>query len=142
MGAPRQTLLARLKVLAQRSRSSAYFVKRGPIDWAVFDFDVHHRAISILHAHGTFLPPDGMHRSVIALEAAARFESGAPSPEIDDELQDELIEDLEEIVYLLQREKDERTDTVAYNLGGGSVRGFHDTGLHVQGVTAEFTVSY
>lgn len=140
---PRQTLLAHLKTLAMRSRSSSYFVKRGPIEWSTFPFETKgSRAISIIHAHGNFLPSDGKHLSTIAMEAAARTPSREEDTEIDDGLQDELIEDLEEIVFDLQREKDDRGDTVAYVVGKGTVRGFHDVSLRVQGVTAEFNVSY
>lgn len=142
MGSPRKVLMDTLRILADESRSGAYFVKRGAIDWATFAFASHPRAIALMADHMGLLQVDGMRPVSVGIEMAARMPETTDPPEIDDGLMDEMIEDVEEIVYGLQSQKDDRGDTVAFRVDPreSSIREFHDVSLRVQGIVAQFNV--
>lgn len=133
-----------IKSLARAERSGAYFVKRGPIDWAIFPWHRYPRGIAIMMADASFAPPDSMHTATFLLSAGAKLAEEKEIPEIDDGLQVELIRDLESVVYGLAPMKDSRGDTLAYRAESltWNIRGWHDASIHAQGVNAQFTLTF
>ncbi len=142
---PRRVVMESLRDLARAQRSGAYFVKRGDIVWATFPFDRFPRAMALMVDVMSCAPTEGeTHTAIIRIDAAAQIPDRTDPPEIDDGIHDELIDDVECVIYGLGPLKDDRGDTVAYRIDPekSGIREFHDAGLRVQGIHAQFTVKF
>lgn len=138
----RRVALEAFKAAAKKVRNGAYFVKRGPINWAVFPFPKHPRAIAITIDTQDFLPHNGIHNAEVAIEMAAAMPGDDEEPGIDDGLMDDLTEDAEEIVRQLLTKQDALGDAVALKVVGRSIDEFHDSELRVQGVIVHLSVGW
>lgn len=140
----RKVVADTLKVLCKRQRGRRYFVKRGVIEWATFDFGAHPRAIGIMFDEIEILRESGMYDAQVTLEMGVALPSAQEPVEVDDGLLDELIEDAEEILKALQQAANGSTEPVIFKLATQTarVREWHDVDLRVQGVVASVTIGY
>lgn len=132
----------RLRELCVEVRGGVHFVKRGPIDWAVFNFDAHDRAIAVLLDDHSFL--GDINDASISFEIAGRMIQPEKSPDLDDGLLDEMIDDAEWIIRSLIDSDDSKGDPVILkaNLLDARIVEFHDVQLRVQGIIAFIEVSF
>lgn len=118
-------------------RGGTYFVKRGPILWADFDFEAQPRAVAILIDDHTFLRD--INDANVAFELGARMPSGR-EPEVDDGLLEELTDDAKWVIRQLVKGTDSVGDAVVLRLEHQSarIREWHDPDMKVQGVICTF----
>lgn len=124
-------------------RGGSYFVKRGPIHWASFDFEELPKAVAILVDDLSFMKNDGINDANISFEVAARMATGKES-EVDDGLLDEIIDDAIWVIRSLKQAKNSQGDNVIMRLSERTARitEWHDPDVRVQGVVASFQVEY
>jgi hypothetical protein len=137
---PRRVAAESLKFFASTVRGSSYYVKRGAINWANFDFEAHPRAISILFDEQSLLKEINDCR--VSLEMFSRLpevETG-----IDDGLMDELFEDAEYIFRSFVNALDGQGNSVVLSADQPGVRVVeaHDANLGVQGVVVMMNITY
>lgn len=139
----RYQFMTRLKELASRIRNARYWVRRGAVDWASFDFSARKHAIALTVDEGPVLPDvEGRQTFKIGMELFGAM-PGDSTESIDDLLMDELWEDAGQLLEQLIQESDERGDSLALKLVASSTKGIetHDAGLQVEGLIVTFTVS-
>lgn len=138
-------VMAELKRLAGVARNGRYFVKRGAINWAAFDFEKHGPAIAVMMDDTTLLRPDGneFNRANLALEVFAPMPDGS-DPGIDDGLLDELLEDAESIICDVNKATTSDGQPLAFDIvtGSASAKESSDVDQRVQGVVCQFTIRY
>ena len=130
---------------AKLARNGKYFVKRGAMVWAAFDFSRHERAVAIMFDDLTILRQDKPNDAKVAIEMFCRMPKDTDDPEIDDGLLDELIEDAEWVLVKAMSETSKGSgDNVILRLDAESanVVEAHDVSKRVQGIVVTFNVSY
>jgi hypothetical protein len=135
--------MERLVDLCRKVRSGAYHVKRGAIDWAEFPFDQIPRAIAVITDEENLLEKQMGNDASISLELFAKRQEG-DAKELSDALQEELRKDAKEVVLQLLTEQDRSGDSVIFHIPPATARlvHVHDDGLKVQGIYAQFDVSF
>ena len=128
-----------LKTKLSEVRNSAYFVRRGPIDWNAHDWKAKPRAVAVIIDDCTFL------RQIN--EASVSFEVFAAIPKdgdnIDDTLTDELFNDAALVLNSLVTEKDSNGDSIATLLPKSELAiECYDMDLKIQGLIITFTIKY
>jgi len=134
-----------MKQFAKQARNGAYFVKRGFINWAEFDFETNKRAISILvDEEGLFPDKRGMENARISMEIFTSISKSTEPVMIDDGVMDELIEDARWIVNQLEQAKNKQGENVALKIDkhASNLVESHDATLGVQGIVAIIRVTY
>lgn len=141
----RKDVTDKIKALAKSVRNSAYFVKRGYINWATFDFTSYPRAISILVDEERLLrDTKGFADARISLEIFTKIPPSTDPPQIDDGVLDELIDDARWIVEQLEQARNAQGDPVVFKISRNTsaLVESHDATLEVQGIVAIIRVTY
>lgn len=140
----RSNFIKTIRASAEARGNKRYFVKRGVINWATFNFASHQFAMSMLIEDTTFMRVNGMQEMTFSLEAATVIPDSTEQPEIDDGIIDILIEDMEAIFAEARVKVDAHGDSVALGVDTESARivEFHDSALRVQGIIATVIVKY
>lgn len=145
---PRRVMAERWKELAGKARNSSYFVKRGAINWTTFDFETHGGAIALMIDDGSLFRVQstrGMKPCRCSMEMFHRLPDPLmESPEIDDGLMDELLDDAEWIINELASSRDSSGDPVVFRIDRKSVTFVeaHDIEVKVQGIVVSFNMEY
>ena len=139
----RTIFMTRLKEVALRVAGGKYFVKRGYINWATWNFDAHPQAMSLMLDEHQFMASQA--DAVISIECFTRIKSG-DAPEIDDVVLDGIVQDLAAILDQMEEERDRQDPAypVAFAIKRGSAKAVeaHDAEMRIQGVTATFEASF
>lgn len=140
----RKKFVDSVKSAALAVRNNRYFVKRGVINWATFDFDKHTFAMSLLCDDMTFMKQSGIQEMNFSIEAATSIPDSTKQPEIDDGVLDSMIEDIETILNQTRASVDTNHDNISLMVDTESARivEFHDSALRVQGIVATIVVKY
>jgi hypothetical protein len=143
----RKDLLLTLKDAAKAVRNQSYFVKRGVINWASFNFGKYPLACSIQMDESTLLFPGlGMNEAKVTMEMFTYLPDMASdeSAEIDDQAMDNLVEDAAAIIDVLLLKKNTEGDPVVFKIDRTTSRivEAHDTASKVQGVVVMLDVTY
>lgn len=142
----RRALMEALTEQAKAVRNGSYFVKRGAIDWADFEFVNHPAAISVQLVSHQLLASGrtGLREGLVAIEIFRRMPEGQARPEIDDALMDQIQDDAESIVDGLIASLDAQGDAVVIKVerDSSSVEEAHDVTLGVQGVVCTLRVGF
>ena len=136
----RKVLIQNLKDACKQARNSRYYVKRGPIVWPSFNFEVRPYAISI--GMDEFSMMRDINEGGIRMEFAASMDSEAE--EVDEDLMEEFIDDAHWIIRTVIDARNSQGDSVVLRLNLEEVSGFEffDVRLGIQGVIVQFGTSY
>lgn len=140
----RRVVLDTAKEAAQNMRNQDYFVKRGQIHWAQFDFETRALAVAIICDDFTILShrKPGVNSLQLSLEFATLIEDGAEI-EIDDQVIDNFTDDAHTILTALCTTQSEVDNIpVSFRLFNDKAIEFHDTDKRVQGLVVLVTVEY
>lgn len=140
----RKTMLDTIIALAKKVRSGAYWVHRGPVNWATFDYGNRPRGIAVRFEDGQFLAPHAMNEATLGIDLFTAWDDDPGNPDVDDGLIDELIDDATEIVEALGRATDAQGDAVVFRIARTTARVMEvsDADLGVLGVIVQFNVTY
>jgi len=143
----RRVMCDRWKELAKEMRNGTYFVKRGAINWTTFSFEDHGAGIALMVDDGELLRTQrnkGMKPARCSMEITHRLPGEQESPEIDDGLMDELLDDAEWLITELMKSRTAGDDPVVFRIDENSVRfvEFHDIEVKVQGIVVTFNLEY
>lgn len=145
----RADFLNRLKSLAEERISEregeGTFVKRGGINWLTLDWDKHPRALAIMIDDSSLWPGvQGFRDGNLSFEYFARMPSQEGNPEIDDDLQDELVEDVLWIASQILRETNRNGQPLVTRVSRDAARIIeaHDVDLKVQGVIVTLNINF
>lgn len=152
---PRVAMLRALQEICRRARSGKYYVRRGPINWAVHDFAAMPLAISILTPEFTLFGNQyGLDISTVSLELGMEMPGaddgrGEDPDGLDDASIEGLIVDAGRIIKTLAEVKWPNGDPVVMRLvvsdaDSSPVNGqeFASDDWRVQGVLLTFTVEH
>lgn len=139
----RQVMLETIKNELSKVRLARYYVRRGPIDWATFDFTKNPFAMSLSLAETTFMTPDGVNRGIVSIECFARMPELKDKPtEFSDATLDEMLADIE---FAIRRSLQTKIkgDNVLFLADGQSLAiEVSDAELKVQGVVVDIEVKF
>lgn len=142
----RTIFMRALREVAQQLSGGKYFVKRGYINWATWNFDGYPRALSIMLDEHQFLTTDGTTEATVSFECFMRVDTSPEVMEIDDASLEEIITYLASILDQLEQERmrEDPAYPVAFSIKRNSARAVeaHDAEMRIQGVTATFEVKF
>lgn len=141
---PRVNVLQKLVDLCQEANGGGYFVQRGPINWASFDFSESPSAISILTPQFTLLAPQ-FNSITITLEVLQKMSTDAkPLKGLDDDGIERLVLDIEWVLDQLNRASDSHGDAIIVRMDrtGVTAQEISDLDWSVQGFQVTFSVDY
>lgn len=143
----RRVMLDRWKELAKEMRNGSYFVKRGAINWTTFPFGDEGAGIALMVDDGSLLRTQrnlGMKPARCSMEIFHRLPDEQESPEIDDGLMDQILDDAEWLIIELMKSRTAANDPVVFRIDENSVRFVeaHDIEIKVQGVVVTFNLEY
>lgn len=142
MASIRRQLITRVREFWTERSGQRYFVKRGVINWAGFDFKSRPFAIAILIDDMSIRREiNGMN---LTFEIATSMPTNQEFPEIDDGLLDDLIDDCESFIDEIRGWTDSKGDTLALRVQFSLARvvEFHDSNKQVQGIVLTIPVEY
>lgn len=143
----RTRVLAKIIDLCKEAGGGRYFVRRGAVNWAEFDFNRHPAGISILTPEFTLLGAQ-VNSITVTLEIVQQIPDGERLYRETDGLNDEeiegLVEDARIIVLGLKSAKDESGDATVLRIVDNRIEGQEMSNLDfsIQGVMVTFTVEY
>lgn len=145
MTSPIHSVLIKLKELwEQKTENGRYYVRRGPINFASFQFDRFPRAVAIICDDSSLPLPQ---EQFPFQGARISFEIGMSMPDeasgsIDDEAIDALRDDCTDILLQLLEATDTEGDNIVLriDLGQARVIEWHDADRNLQGVILSFTL--
>jgi len=135
MASDRQLVVDRLRSFWSKLRNGRYYVRRGAINWAAFDFGKHRFAVAILVDDCTLFGRP-FNTMTLAFEV---FTVLPTSPEdMDDKVLDEFFEDVRDAVRDLQIAKNSQGDALVtkYDASAENAIESHDADKGVQGLVA------
>lgn len=140
-------LTSALKKLADSFKAlnnGKYFVRRGAIMWAGFNFEANPYAVSIqLDEAALFNNNAGFKPTKISIELATALNDNNPvEPEIDDDAIEGLITDTQDALTAWTSARDSNGDPYVIKLErlSASAVEFHDPVLRVQGIVVSLNV--
>jgi hypothetical protein len=129
-----------MKTLAEELRGRVYYVRRGAINWATFDFQKKALAIAIMVDEASML------RSMNTLKVTFEFACAIPEhvDAVDDSVMDQFMVDFDTVADKLVKSVDDRGDAIVHSLDLNNVIAveFSDFDLQVQGLSVSFQLSY
>lgn len=137
----RSDALNKLKEIFKTLHNSRYYVKRGVVAWAGFDFQKYAHAVSIqVDEIAPWMPMPTMSLSI---EMATLIPEMSTDPEIDDTTNEDMIDDCIEALNAWERLKMQNGDPYIIKMERLGVRAieFHDATLRVQGIILTVNVS-
>lgn len=143
----RTRVLAKVIDLCKEAGGGRYFVRRGAVNWAEFDFSRHSAGISILTPEFTLLGAQ-VNSITITLELVQQIPDGERVYRDTDGLNDEeiegLVEDARIILLGLKGAKDDSGDATVLRIVDNRIEGQEMSNLDfsIQGVMVTFTVEY
>lgn len=143
----RTRVLALLIDLCKAAGGGRYFVRRGPINWAEFDFSRYQAGIAILTPEFTLLGTQ-LNSITITLELVQRIPEADRGYMETDGLNDQeiegLVEDARIILLSLNAAKDAQGSVTVLRIVDNRIEGQEMSNLDfsVQGVMVTFTVEY
>lgn len=143
----RTRVLALLIDLCKAAGGGRYFVRRGPINWAEFDFSRYQAGIAILTPEFTLLGTQ-LNSITITLELVQRIPEADRGYMETDGLNDQeiegLVEDARIILLSLNAAKDAQGSVAVLRIVDNRIEGQEMSNLDfsVQGVMVTFTVEY
>ena len=145
---PRTAVLNKMYDLCASVNSERYYVRRGPINWAVHDFRTYPYAVSILTPSFTMLRPV-FNELTISLEVVMRMpEASVQRGEVREGLNDNEIEslvvDMDEVIHDLMQATDSNGDTIVTRIDRESAEAqeISNEDWSIQGFQVIFTVEY
>jgi len=139
----RGQVVQQLRNLCLKVGNSRYkFVKRGPVNWAAFDWAKYESAIAILIDDSMVFPnAKGISTMTLSLEIFARLQ-GFPE-EIDDGLMDKFYADAKQVLTELMQSKNSKGQPfVLRRHPGDNAIESHDSDLGVQGLIVTMIIDY
>ena len=147
----RTRILKKLVDLCRAERAGAYYVRRGPINWAEFSWDRHAQAMAIITPEFTIMQPIRQEMT-IQMEVAQSM----PDEKVDEDesvgggFNDNEIEglvfDTEQILRQFMESKDTlvTTDDLLLNLDilNVEVQEMSSADFSIQGIVVTFTIQY
>lgn len=143
----RTRVLAKIIDLCKEAGGSRYFVRRGAVNWAEFDFNRYSAGISILTPEFTLLGVQ-LNSITVTLELIQSIPEGERLYRETDGLNDEeiegLVEDARIILLGLKAAKDESGNAIVLRIVDNRIEGQEMSNLDfsIQGVMITFTVEY
>jgi len=143
----RTRVLAQIINLCKTVGGGRYFVRRGPVNWAEFDFNRYSAGISILTPEFTLLGAQ-VNSITVTLELVQRLPDGERLYLDTDGLNDEeiegLVEDARIILIGLKSAKDSTGDSTVLRVVDNRIEGQEMANLDfsIQGVMVTFTLEY
>lgn len=143
MSSSRKDILDRLKELGRQVRQGSYFVHRGPLNWAKFNFETYPRALTILVDESNPFAPQFQNMS-ISFEMFCRMPEEVSKDLTDDSVLDELVEDAQWILSELTRSVNGDGDNLVLKLDSKTSTALevHDADLGVQGIIILFNLTF
>lgn len=149
----RTRMLDRLVNICKAERGGAYYVRRGPINWAEFPWHRHSQAISILTPEFTILQPVRQQMNVtmdlvqkMPMESMIMDSETEETHGFDDNEIEGLVFDGEQILRQFMESTDPLfpSDTLVLNLDllNVDVTEMTNTDFSIQGIMISFTVQY
>lgn len=133
-------VVGKMRALAEELRGRAYYVRRGAINWATFEFQKRERAVSIMVDEATML------RAMNSLKVTLEFACAIPEQvdAMNDDMMDQFMVDFEAFADKLVKSVDDKGDAVVHSLDLNTVIAveFSDFDLQVQGLSVSFQLSY
>jgi hypothetical protein len=141
----RRQLSEALTKIWRELRNGDYFVRRGGIEWATFDFNAHPLAVSIMLPNFPVLVPNG--RGIMEFEILQRARNWqAEQKDIDDESLDDLWDDVSEAIkrLLLVRLDEDQTVPVILHVteSAPATEAANVEQLGVQGLTVKIEFDF
>ena len=143
----RTRVLAQIIDLCKQAGGGRYFVRRGAVNWAEFDFNRYSAGISILTPEFTLLGVQ-LNSITVTLELIQSIPEGERLYRETDGLNDEeiegLVEDARIILLVLKAAKDESGNAIVLRIVDNRIEGQEMSNLDfsIQGVMITFTVEY
>lgn len=145
----RSDFLKRLKTLAEERISEregeSTFVKRGAVNWNTFNWESYSRGLAIMMDDSSLWPGvQGFREGNLTFEYFAKMPDQEGTPEIDDDLQDELIEDVLYIASQIVNETNRSGQPIVTRTDRKAARIIeaHDVDLKVQGVVVTINLNF
>ena len=147
----RTRILKKLVGLCQAERAGAYYVRRGPINWAEFAWSRHAQAIAIITPEFTIMQPIRQEMTV-QMEVAQSMpdekviETNPDTGGFNDNEIEGMVFDVEQILRQFMQSKDSLlpTDDLLLNLDilNVEVQEMSSADFSVQGIVVTFTIQY
>lgn len=128
-------------------REGLWFVKRGAINWTVWNFEKHPWAVSVMFDDMSLFPHvrNAFRDGTITFEAFVRSAGSFEDVfEFDDELQEQIIDDMSVVIQRLLDERGSDGRPLLMNVDRSSARVIeaHDLNKKVQGIVLTFNATF
>lgn len=137
----RKAITTRLKDFLTPLHGGRYWVHRGPVNWARFDFPTHPYAVAImLDDVSLFRNEKGHLTATLTLEVFTRLSEKQDG--LNDDIMDDLQEDVVKAFTLLKIAVDDNGNAVVFRLFNGTAVEVYDASLSVQGMIASVVIDF
>ena len=145
----RREIMDALRDAWRSARGGIYQVRRGPVEWASFNFEAFPYAVALLVEDGPLdLPPrffgqsEGLREVTVAVQVVQRTPND-PTQEFDDGIQERFLEDIAvTIADLFKRTSTQGGPLIGAVSKDSTIADAFDASVGIQGVVAAITLRY
>lgn len=135
----RSAMAQRMLDAWRQVRNGRYWVRRGAVNWAAFDFSKNPFAVAVMIDEATFMRP--INDATVTFEVFTRIPEQGGDPLLDDEEIEKLVDDAVEVI-LLGSAFDQGPFRYEPLENSARVVECSDSSLGVQGVVISFDVKF